>query len=86
MFEERPQDANDRNEIGRFESDPIVGSDRQGAIMTYVYRKPRFLIAELMLDRKAATFNQAVYAINRRPPKCLNLKTPQEEFWGEVEC
>lgn len=59
MIEERPKEADDRSEIGHFESDTIIGSGKQGAIMTYVCRKSRFLIAELMEDRKAATFNQA---------------------------
>ena len=59
MIEERPQEANDRSEIGYYESDTIVGADHKGAIMTYVCRKTRFLIAELMPDRKAGTFNKA---------------------------
>lgn len=59
MIEERPQEADNRSEVGHFESDTIIGSGKQGAIMTYVCRKSRFLIAELMEDRKAGTFNQA---------------------------
>lgn len=59
MIEERPKEADERCEIGHFESDTIIGSGKQGAIMTYVCRKSRFLIAELMKDRKAKTFNQA---------------------------
>ncbi len=31
---------------------------RQGAIRTYISRKSRFLLAELMEDRKLITFNQ----------------------------
>lgn len=166
MIEERPEEANNRSKVGHFESDTIVGSERQGAIMTYVCRKSRYLIAELMPNRKAGTFNQAtisnfkyfplkhiktftsdngkefsrfkeleenlrvkcyfanpyhswergtnentngllrryfpkrtnfinltkdqvnqaVYALNNRPRKCLGFKTPQEVFWGEIEC
>jgi len=166
MITERPLEANNRSEIGHFESDTIIGSGKQGAIMTYVCRKSRFLIAELIPDKKAATFNsatienfkyipskyvrtftsdngkefsgfkeleeklkvetyfanpyhswergtnentngllrryfpkgtdfrnlakeevnQAAYAINNRPRKCLNWKTPQEVFWGEIYC
>lgn len=59
MIEERPKEAEERSEIGHFESDTIIGSGKQGAIMTYVCRKSRFLIAELMVDRKANTFNKA---------------------------
>jgi IS30 family transposase len=163
MIEERPEEANNRSEIGHYESDTIVGKDHKGAIVTYVCRMTRFLIAELIPDRKAETFNKAtienfkyipreyiktftsdngkefskfkelekelgvntyfanpyhswergtnentngllrrffpkgteflkltkeevniaVRKINNRPRKCLNWKTPQEEFWGE---
>ena len=163
MIEERPEEANNRTEIGHYESDTIVGKDHKGAIMTYVCRKTRFLLAELMSNRTAKTFNEAtienfkyipknyiktftsdngkefskfkelekelgvkayfanpyhswergtnentngllrrflpkgtdflrltkaevniaVQKINNRPRKCLNWKTPQEEFWGE---
>lgn len=163
MIDERPAEADDRTEIGHYESDTIVGKNHKGAIMTYVCRKTRFLIAELMPNRKAGTFNEAtienfkyipkeyiktftsdngkefsgfkelekelgikayfanpyhswergtnentngllrrffpkgtdflkltkeevniaVEKINNRPRKCLNWKTPQEEFWGE---
>lgn len=59
MIEERPKEADDRSEIGHFESDTIVGSGKQGAIMTYACRNSRFLIASLMPDRKAITFNES---------------------------
>ncbi len=59
MIEERPREADERSEVGHFESDTIIGGGKQGAIMTYMCRKSRFLIAELMKDRKANTFNHA---------------------------
>lgn len=59
MIDERPPEADERSQVGHFESDTIIGSGKRGAIMTYVCRKSRFLIAELMIDRKANTFNQA---------------------------
>jgi len=31
MIEERPQEANDRSEIGHYESDTIVGKDHKGS-------------------------------------------------------
>ncbi len=69
MIEERPQEANERSEIGHFESDTIIGSGKQGAMMTHVCRKSRFLIAELMEDRKAATFNHATIESFKYLPK-----------------
>jgi IS30 family transposase len=57
-IEERCEEANNREAVGHFESDTIIGSGKKGAIMTYVDRKSRFLIAELMEDRRADTFNE----------------------------
>jgi len=71
MIEERPQEANNRSEIGHYESDTIVGANHKGAIMTYVCRKTRFLIAELMPDRKAETFNRATLENFKYIPKKL---------------
>ncbi len=69
MIEERPREADERSEIGHFESDTIIGSGKQGAIMTHVCRKSRFLIAELMEDRKASTFSQATIENFKNFPK-----------------
>jgi IS30 family transposase len=74
MIEERLQEANDRSEIGHYESDTVVGADYKGAIMTYVCRKTRFLIAEPMPDRKARTFNKVTLEIFKYIPSEL-LKT-----------
>ena len=69
MIDERPSEADDRTEIGHYESDTIVGKDHKGAIMTYVCRKTRFLIAELMPNRKAGTFNEATIENFKYIPK-----------------
>ncbi len=71
MIEERPREAEERSEVGHFESDTIIGSGKQGAIMTRVCRKSRFLIAELMRNRKAATFNHATIENFKYLPKNL---------------
>ncbi len=69
MIEERPREAEERSEIGHFESDTIIGSGKQGAVMTHVCRKSRFLIAELMENRKATTFSQATIESFKYLPK-----------------
>ena len=69
MIGERPKAADNRSEVGHYESDTIVGKDHKGAIMTYVCRKTRFLIAELMPDRKAKTFNEATIENFKYIPK-----------------
>ena len=47
---------NRKKSEGHYKSDTIVGKDHKGAITTYVCRKTRYLIAQLMPDRKAKTF------------------------------
>ena len=74
MIEGRPLVANGRSEIGHFESDTIVGAGKQDAIMTYVCRKLRLLIVELMKDRKASTFNHFTIENYKYIPKKL-IKT-----------
>lgn len=69
MIEERSEEANDRSEIGHFESDTIVGAGKKGAMMTYVDRKSRYLVAELMINRKSDTFNEATIENFKYIPK-----------------
>lgn len=69
MIEERSKEANDRNEIGHFESDTIVCAGKKWAMMTYVARKSRYLIAELMVDRKSETFNKSTIENFKYIPK-----------------
>jgi len=52
MIEERPKEANEIIIIRYFKSETIIGSCKQGAIMTYVFRKFRLLVADIMKDGK----------------------------------
>lgn len=94
---ERPKAADERSEIGHFESDTVVGSGKQGAMMTYVDRKSGYGLVELMDNRKAATFNQATLkAFKEIAGKFIKTFTSDngKEFAGfkeleeklEVEC
>ena len=58
MIIDRPLEANNRLTVGHFESDTVIGGGKKGAIATYVDRKSRFLIAGIMPNRKAVTFNE----------------------------
>lgn len=68
MIEERPIEANDRLTIGHFESDTVIGGGKKGAIATYVDRKSRYLIAGIMPNRKAITFNKKTIDIFKDIP------------------
>lgn len=58
LIEQRPKQADDRSEIGHFESDTVIGAGKKGAIATHVDRKSRYLFAAIMPDRKSETFTQ----------------------------
>jgi len=48
MIDERPEEVENRLEIGHWEGDTIVGKDHKGAIVTNVERKTGFLITSLL--------------------------------------
>ncbi len=85
---ERPKEADERSEIGHFESDTVVSSGKQGAMMTYVDRKSGYGLVELMDNRKAATFNQVTLeAFKVIPGKFIKTFTSDngKEFAGFKE-
>lgn len=53
MIDERPEDVNDRKEIGHWEGDTIIGKDHKGAIVTNVERSSGFFIASKTKNRSA---------------------------------
>lgn len=50
MIDERPEEVENRLEVGHWEGDTIVGKDHKGAIVTNVERKTGFLIASKLED------------------------------------
>ncbi|WP_042519665.1 IS30 family transposase [Francisella philomiragia] len=55
---DRPDCANDRQELYHFEGDTIIGKDHKGAIVTMVDRASRFTILVNHLDRTANSINR----------------------------
>lgn len=74
-IDERPASVEDREEFGHFESDSVRGSLRSSqSIATHLERKTRFLIAALLSDRSADTYNrQTCLAFAKNMP--LDVKT-----------
>ncbi|MHB1400270.1 MAG: IS30 family transposase, partial [Trichloromonadaceae bacterium] len=70
-IEERPEVVAQRSRFGDWEGDLILGRRRSGAIATHVERKSRYLMAELLPDRKADTFNEAAIPAYQALPKHL---------------
>ncbi len=69
-IEDRPKEANERNRLGDWEGDTLVGKGRKGYLLTCVDRASRYLIAR-KLDACAAepVAQQLRHAIRTLPPE-----------------
>lgn len=56
-IEERPAIVNERGRFGDWEADLVLGARGSGAIATHVERKSRYLMASLLADKRAESFN-----------------------------
>ena len=56
---DRPESVNDRNEVGHWESDTVLGKRKTGCFGTHVERVSGYLVAFYLIDRKDKVFNQA---------------------------
>lgn len=70
-IEQRPAIVDDRCRFGDWEADLVLGARGSGAISTYVERKSRFLMAALLPDRRAESFNAASIPIYQALPRHL---------------
>jgi transposase, IS30 family len=56
---QRPKSVNDRDEVGHWESDTVLGKRKTGCFGTHVERASGYLVAFYLKDRKDNIFNQA---------------------------
>ena len=59
-IEDRPKIVDQRERIGDWEGDTIIGAGRQGAIVTLVERKSRFTLLKQVENRTAAVVENAI--------------------------
>lgn len=57
---ERPERVNKREEFGHWEGDLIIGRNMQGAILTLVERKTRYLLVALLKGKTADEFAKKI--------------------------
>lgn len=57
---ERPEIANSRGRYGDWEADLMLGGMGKGALATCLERKSRYLVADVVSDKTAASFNAAI--------------------------
>lgn len=66
---QRPASANERTELGHWESDTVAGKRGGARLLTHVDRKSRYLLATKVPDNTSETVCKAMIEIFRRMPK-----------------
>lgn len=62
-IDERPEAANNRERIGDWEGDTIIGKNHKGAILTLDERKSKLRLAFPLLGKKARQVEEAAYIL-----------------------
>ena len=69
----RPTAVEQRERLGDWEGDTIVGKGHRGYVATFVDRKSGFLVAAKMKDHRSVTLNNAARRAYREVPAALRL-------------
>ena len=62
-IDDRDKSINDRQNLGDFEGDTVIGKNHKGAIVTIVDRKSRYLYADLLDNRTAANVTKSIVSM-----------------------
>ena len=75
-IEHRPPIADEKTERGHWEGDTIIGANHFGAVVTYVDKASKFLVAQVMKKRTASELNLATHqAFSVIPPEFIQTFT-----------
>jgi len=74
-IEDRPEIVEQRERIGDWEGDTIIGAGRQGAIVTLVERKSRFTLLKQVANRTAAVVEDAILDLLKSYPAATHTIT-----------
>jgi len=78
-IEERPEEAENRERIGDWEADTIIGKGKNGAVVTLVDRKSRFLKMGLVERRtKEAVKEKIIHLLSTYPVHTLTFDNGKE--------
>jgi IS30 family transposase len=87
-IEHRPAIADEKIEIGHWESDTMIGGNHTGVIVTHVDKASKFLVAGLGQNKTSAQVNQVTIALFAQVPD-VQRKTMTfdngKEFSGHAE-
>jgi IS30 family transposase len=78
-IEERPEEAENRERIGDWEADTIIGKGKKGAVVTLVDRKSRFLKIGLVEKRtKEAVKDKMIHLLSSLPVHTITCDNGKE--------
>jgi IS30 family transposase len=87
-IENRPAIANEKTEIGHWESDTMIGGNHEGVIVTHVDKASKFLIAGLGRNKTSKQINQVTIELFKEVPdphkKTMTFDNGKE-FSGHAE-
>ena len=87
-IEHRPEIANQKTQIGHWESDPIIGGNHTGILVTHVDKASKFLVAGLAKNKTVQQVNQVTVELFNKISKSQRLTMTFDngkEFSGHKE-
>ena len=72
-IDQRPEEANQRKEIGHWENDTVVGSNNSGAIATHADRKSGYYLGDKIERNNADNFRRVTVKRFKKMPKKKRL-------------
>ncbi len=93
-IDQRPDEANNRERVGDWEGDTIIGKNHKGAIVTLDERKSKLRLAAPLSGKKAGAVSEAIQALLQPIKTCVksitfdNGKefTQHEDIAKSLEC
>jgi len=84
----RPELANQKTQIGHWESDTVIGGNHTGILVTHVDKASKFLVAGLAKNKTVQQVNQVTIELFSKIPKLQRLSMTFDngkEFSGHEE-
>lgn len=81
-IELRPAIADEKREIGHWESDTMIGGNHAGVIVTHVDKASKFLVAGLGKDKTSAQINKITIELSRFMPKDDDIRQRERVQWA----
>ncbi len=85
-IDERPEIVDQKNHIGDWEGDTVIGKNHQGALVTLAERKSRYILAAQVLDKHAPGVTAALARLLRsHKRKCYTVTFDNWKEFAEHE-